>query len=71
VAVLLWGTTAYAYLTSSLIDIGENNRLRFELGPLPLVLAIVIGLWSIEPLLSERHLHSRWWSWFGLSAPPE
>jgi hypothetical protein len=67
---VFWGTIAYAYVTSSLIDIGENNRLRFELGPLPLVLAVVVCLWSIESNLSERQLTSRWWRWFGLSAPP-
>jgi hypothetical protein len=67
--VFLWGTIAYAYATSSLLDIAENNRLRFELGPFPLVLAIVVVLWSIEPILPERLLDSRWWRWFGLSAP--
>ena len=60
-----------AYVTTSLIDLGENNRFRFELGPLPLVLAIVICLWSIEPMLSERQLQARWWRWFGVSGRGE
>jgi hypothetical protein len=65
--LFLWGTVTYAYLTTSFIDLGENNRFRFELGPLPLVLAIAVCLWSIESLLSERHLQARWWRWFGVS----
>lgn len=69
IVVFLWGTITYAYATSSLLDIAENNRLRFELGTFPLVLAIVVFLWSIEPILSERQLSSRWWRRFGLSAP--
>ena len=63
----LWGTVAYVYATATLLDVAENNRLRFELGTIPLVLAIVVVLWSIEPLLTERQLRSRWWRWFGLS----
>lgn len=70
VLVLLWGTTVYTYATASLIDIAENNRLRFELGPYPLVLAIVVVLSSIEARLSERQRGTRWWRWFGLSGSP-
>jgi hypothetical protein len=69
VAVFLWGTITYAYVTSTLLDVAENNRLRYELGPVPLVLALVVVLWSIEPAIAERHRASRWWRWFGLSAP--
>jgi hypothetical protein len=64
----LWGTTAYAFVTSSLVDVAENNRLRFELGPLPLVLAIVVALWAIEPVVSPHRRSAWWWRWFGLSA---
>lgn len=70
ILLFLWGTTAYTYVTSSLIDIGENNRLRFELGPLPLVLAVVVVLGSLEPMLGDRGRNSRWWRWFGLTAAP-
>ncbi len=39
---LLWWTTLYAFAASSLLEIGENERYRFELGPLPLILAAVV-----------------------------
>ena len=39
---VLWWTTAYAFTTSSLVEIGENERFRSELGPLPTVLAVVV-----------------------------
>ncbi len=39
---VLWLTTAYAFVTTSLIEIGENERFRSELGPLPTVLAVVV-----------------------------
>jgi hypothetical protein len=68
--VFLWGTTAYAYASASLLDIAENNRLRFELGPTPLVLAVAVCLWSVEPWLSPTFRAGRWWRWFGLSGQP-
>ena len=71
VMVLLWGTTAYAYVASSLLDVSENNRFRVELGTAPLVLAITVVLWSVEPLLSGRQRDGRWWRWFGLTPRPE
>jgi hypothetical protein len=40
---VLWWTTAYAFVASSLIEIGENERFRFELGPIPLVLTTVVA----------------------------
>jgi hypothetical protein len=39
---VLWWTTAYALTTSSLLEIGENERFRSELGPVPTVLAAVV-----------------------------
>ena len=39
---VLWWTTAYALATTSLLEIGENERFRSELGPLPTVLAVVV-----------------------------
>ncbi len=39
---VLWWTTAYALGTSSLLEIGENERFRSELGPVPIVLAVVV-----------------------------
>ena len=38
----LWWTCLYAFAVSSLVEIGENERFRFELGPLLLVLATVV-----------------------------
>ena len=38
---VLWWTTAYAFATSSLLEIGENERFRSELGPVPTVVAVV------------------------------
>ena len=49
---VLWCTTIYAFTTTSLIEIGENERFRSELGPVPTVLAVVVltvvvrALWS-------------------------
>jgi hypothetical protein len=70
IVVLLWGTTAYAYAASSLLDLSENNRFRFEIGTVPLVLALVVVLWSVEPLLTGRQREGRWWRWLGLTGPP-
>ncbi len=39
---VLWWTTAYAFAASSLVELGENERFRFELGSVPLVLATVV-----------------------------
>jgi hypothetical protein len=39
---VLWWTTAYAFTTSSLIEIGENERFRSELGPVPTIVAVVV-----------------------------
>ncbi len=39
---VLWWTTAYAVTTSSLLEIGENERFRSELGPVPTIVAVVV-----------------------------
>jgi hypothetical protein len=39
---VLWLTTTYAFVTTSLIEIGENERFRSELGPVPTILAVVV-----------------------------
>ena len=39
---VLWWTTGYAFATSSLVEIGENERFRSELGPVPTILAVVV-----------------------------
>jgi hypothetical protein len=68
--VLLWGTIVYAYAASSLLDLSENNRFRFELGPAPLILAIVVGLTGVEPLVPVGRRDRWWWRWFGLTPLP-
>jgi hypothetical protein len=35
-------TTVYAFVTTSLLEFGENQRFAMELGPLPLIAAIVV-----------------------------
>ncbi len=39
----VWCTVVYAFALTSLVELGENNRFRMELGPLPLVAAVVVG----------------------------
>ncbi|HVB06943.1 MAG TPA: hypothetical protein VNF07_11920 [Acidimicrobiales bacterium] len=39
---LIWVTIAYAFVLTSLVEYGENNRFRFDLGSLPLVGAVVV-----------------------------
>ena len=51
---VLWWTTAYAFTTSSLIEIGENERFRSELGPVPTVLAVVVVVTVVRALWSRR-----------------
>jgi hypothetical protein len=41
---VLWTTIVYAAVATSFVEFGENERFRFELGPLPLILAAgVVG----------------------------
>ncbi|HWC38358.1 MAG TPA: hypothetical protein VG476_07505, partial [Acidimicrobiales bacterium] len=46
----LWLTLVYGFLTTSLIDLAENPRFSFELGPLPLVTAAAV----LASLLTSR-----------------
>ncbi len=39
---VLWFTVAYGFVVTSLVEVGENNRFRFELGPVPVVLAAAV-----------------------------
>lgn len=47
----VWMTVVYSLVATSLLDVGENNRFRFELGPLPLVLAAVVAVALVRGLL--------------------
>jgi len=51
---VLWLTTTYAFVTTSLIEIGENERFRSELGPVPTVLAVVVVAAVVRAAWSRR-----------------
>jgi len=51
---VLWFTTAYAFAASSLVEIGENERFRSELGPVPTVLAVVVVVTAVRALWPRR-----------------
>ncbi|MDQ6782192.1 MAG: hypothetical protein M3063_01845 [Actinomycetota bacterium] len=57
--VYLWLTVVYAFAVTSLSDSGENNRFRFELGTVPLILAVFAGLSAL-----------RWLTELGVGAVP-
>jgi hypothetical protein len=40
--VFMWMSTVYVFVVSTLIDFGENERFRYDLGPIPLIAAIAI-----------------------------
>ena len=40
---VLWLTILYAFVTTSLLEFGENERFGFELGPLPVIVAAAAG----------------------------
>ena len=42
VGLVMWVTVVYAFGITSLVSLGENNRFRFELGPLPVVLVVLV-----------------------------
>lgn len=50
----LWGTVCYAFVTTSLSDVGENNRFRFELGPVPVVLAVAVAVAVVRSIGVDR-----------------
>jgi len=52
--LVLWWTTAYAVAASSLLEIGENERFRSELGPVPTVLAVVVVTAVVRAVWSRR-----------------
>ncbi len=52
---VLWWTTAYGLAVSSLVEIGENERFRFELGPVPLVLATVVITTAVRSWWRRGH----------------
>jgi hypothetical protein len=51
---VLWWTTVYAFAASSLVELGENERFRFELGPVPLILATVVATALVRAWWNRR-----------------
>ena len=51
---VLWLTTTYAFVTTSLVEIGENERFRSELGPVPTVLAVVVVTAAVRAVVERR-----------------
>jgi len=51
---VLWVTTTYAFATTTLLEIGENERFRSELGPVPTVLAVVVVTAAVRWLCGLR-----------------
>ena len=58
----IWFTTVYVFLATTLVELGENNRFRLDLGPLPLVAAIAVAMAVLRPWLNRR---------FAGDAPPQ
>ena len=56
---VLWWTTAYALVTTSLVELGENERFRAELGPVPTVVAVVVVTAVIRAVWSGWERRSR------------
>jgi hypothetical protein len=58
----IWVSTVYVFALTTFIELGENERFRFDLAPLPLVAAaaIVVNLLSrtSRPTASRHRRHS-------------
>ncbi len=54
--IVIWCTSVYAFVVTSLVELGENNRFRFELGTFPYVLGAVVLTEAVKWLvqLSKR-----------------
>jgi hypothetical protein len=53
----IWFSTAYVFALTTFVELGENERFRFDLGPLPLVAAtaVIVTLLSRIPRPTRRH----------------
>jgi hypothetical protein len=51
---VMWWTTFYAFAASSLVEIGENERFRSDLGPIPLIVATVVLTSAVRAVRSRR-----------------
>ena len=52
---VLWFTLTYAFVVTSLLELGENERFAFELGPVPLVTATVVVTAVVRTLWRRAH----------------
>jgi hypothetical protein len=52
--LFIWFTVSYSTVATSLIELGENNRFRLELGPLPLIGATAVVVAGLQTLRT-RH----------------
>jgi len=42
VLTFIWISTLYVFVATTLVEFGENQRFRYDLGPLPLVAAVAV-----------------------------
>jgi len=49
-----WLTTCYVVVVTTMVELGENNRFRFELGPLPLVVAAAVVCAAVRAAAARR-----------------
>ncbi len=45
----IWMTALYLFVVTNFVEIGENNRFRFDMGPLPLIATVAVVVAAIEP----------------------
>ncbi len=50
----VWVTTTYAFVVTTLVEVGENERFRFELGPLPLIATAAVVTAAVRALWRRR-----------------
>ena len=52
--IIPWLLFAMTFLTTSLVEVSENNRFRFETGGLPLALTVTALMWLVQERRSRR-----------------
>jgi hypothetical protein len=51
----IWIVMVVLTVATSLVEVGENNRFRFELGALPIVASVIAVTWLIEDMRFHSH----------------
>jgi hypothetical protein len=54
VGTVMWLTVVYSFAVTSLTSLGENNRFRFEMGPIPVALLALVILILYRPVLGPH-----------------